>query len=122
MQILRFYLALTLLTATGCYVDERTLHGRWQAAAFYENGRPLPAALDSVALSFLENGVYHFHSIGYYREDGYYRTSMHYLLLTDTSADPAREHILEIVNLSTDTLTLRMERGDAEQTLVLVRR
>jgi hypothetical protein len=114
--------SLFLVLVAGCYIDERSLHGEWQAAAFYENSQLLQVPLDSVSLHFTDDGLYHFSSLGYYREDGYFRTSMHYLLLTDTSTTPSQDHILKILDLSADTLTLRMERGGNEQMLVLARK
>lgn len=122
MQRTHFLILAVLTFAAGCYIDERSLHGQWQAAAYYENSQPQTTPLDSVALSFEPNGTYRFSTIGYYSEEGYFRTSMHYLLLKDTSATPPAEHILKIVNLSNDTLTLLMEREGNEQVLVLARK
>lgn len=110
---------LLLVCSGGCSMDPALLQGEWQAVAFYEKGQTLPVSLDSVRLSFSDNAGYEFRSIGFYRESGPFRVSGNTLFLTDTTTGPAREHILEVLFLSADSLKIRMQKKDAEQVLFL---
>lgn len=108
-----------LVCSGGCSIDPGLLPGEWQAVAFYEKGQTLPASLDSVRLTFSATAGYEFRSIGFYRERGPFRVSGNTLFLTDTTAKPAREHIVEVLYLSADSLKIRMQKKDAEQVLFL---
>jgi hypothetical protein len=119
---MKFRYFLLLLSLTGCSLDQDALHGEWLATGFYKNGQAAELPPDSVRLGFYPEGTYRFSSIGFYREAGHFRTSMHYLLLTDTSTQPPQDHILKVLFLSEDTLKLRMERGGEDQQLVLVKK
>lgn len=104
---------------TACELDTKLLNGSWKAVAFYESGQSLDAPLDSVALVFSQAGQYEFRSVGFYRETGPYRVSGTHLFLTDTTEDPAKEHVLKVLFLSTDTLKIQMKKGGQEQVLFL---
>lgn len=75
--------------------------------------------LDSVRLVFSPDGQYEFRSVGFYREQGPFRLSGSHLFLTDTTEKPAKEHVLRVLFLSSDTLKILMKKGDAEQVLFL---
>ena len=100
-------------------MDPALLPGEWQAVAFYEKGQSLAVPLDSVRLSFSNDAGYEFRSVGFYREHGPFRASGNTLFLTDTTTKPAREHIVEVLFLSADSLKIRMQKKDAEQVLFL---
>lgn len=117
----KYLLALLPLLSIGCYLDENTLNGHWKAVGFYENGERTEVPLDSVKLYFHASGTYYFSSIGRYSESGLFRTSMHYLLLTDTTVTPARDHILKVEYLSKDSLKLKMELDGNDQLLIFSR-
>ena len=108
-----------LLFCVACELDIKQLAGRWQAIALYEGGQTVAAPLDSVALTFSENGQYEFRSVGFYREEGPFRASGKHLFLTDTTEKAPKEHTLEVLFLSNDTLKLRMEKSGNEQVLFL---
>ena len=110
---------LLLLAAlwNGCTLQESDLPGRWQAVAFYQNGRRVQTPLDVVALDLLPDGRYQFQSQGLYRENGTYHLSMFYLFLTDTTVQPAKEHTVKILYLSADSLKIRMQEAGKEQVL-----
>lgn len=111
-----------LFCCAACSLDERGLHGRWQAAAFYQNGQSVNAPLDSVSLDFLPGGVYAFHSAARYGEAGRYRVSARFLYLTDTTALLPKERIIKVLYLSADSLKIKMEKAGQEQVLFLCRR
>lgn len=102
-----------------CELDKAHLAGDWQAVALYELGQSVNAELDSVRLSFQDEGMYEFRSIGFYREAGPFRSSGQYLFLTDTTVRPARDRTLRVLFLSEDTLKIRMQKGGNEQVVFM---
>jgi hypothetical protein len=108
---------LFLVLFTACSLDVKQLIGHWQAVAFFENGQSLAAPLDSVALTFAENGYYEFRSIGFYREAGPFRLDGKLLFLNDTTQKPAKERTLKVLFLSADTLKIQMQKAGQEQVL-----
>lgn len=108
---------ILLLLCTSCNVDTQLLTGTWKASSFYQNGKTVQVPLDSVELSFDENGQYIFRSVGFYKEEGPYRASGKYLFLTDMTAKPPREHTLSVLFLSNDTLKIGMKKDTSEQVL-----
>lgn len=108
---------ILLLLCTSCNVDTRLLSGTWKATSFYQNGKTVHVPLDSVELSFAENGQYRFRSVGFYKEEGPYRASGQYLFLTDMTASPPREHTLSVLFLSNDSLKIGMKKDTSEQVL-----
>jgi hypothetical protein len=100
-----------------CELDTDQLNGSWKAVAFYESGQSLGAPLDSVALVFSQAGQYEFRSVGFYRETGPFRISGTHLFLTDTTEEPAKEHVLKVLFLSADTLKIQMKKSGHEQVL-----
>ena len=114
---MRNILPLFPLLLMACELDTNLLNGKWKAVAFYESGQSLAAPLDSVALVFSQAGQYEFRSVGFYRETGPFRVSGTHLFLTDTTEDPAKEHVLKVLFLSADTLKIQMKKGGEEQIL-----
>ena len=112
---------LVLAAVAACTIQEKDIAGQWQATAFYENGQTLTVPLDSVKLVLTPEGGYAFSSLGFYRESGTYRVSIRYLFLTDTTVQPAVEHILKVLYVSEDTLKIRMSRQGQEQVLFLAK-
>ncbi|MBK8196121.1 MAG: hypothetical protein IPK76_24080 [Lewinellaceae bacterium] len=110
-----------LLLCTSCNVDTQLLSGTWKAVSFYQNGKTVQVPLDSVELSFAENGQYSFRSVGFYKEEGPYRASGKYLFLTDMTAKPPREHTLSVLFLSNDSLKIGMKKDTSEQVLFFQR-
>ena len=100
----------------GCNIDPTTLYGKWQAYAFYENGQTvLRVPLDEVQLSLHENGRYEFNTMGFYHEAGFWKTSMKYLFLTDTTETTPKERTLKILLSSPDSIKIEMKKGDNQQ-------
>ena len=116
---MKHFFAFIPMLLIGCGIDGTVLPGRWQAVAFYEKGQSMPVPLDSVALIFSGDGQYEFRSAGFYRERGPFRISGTNLFLTDTTEKPAKEHVLNVLFLSADTLKIQMKKEDREQVLFL---
>lgn len=113
------YFFLILLLAQACTLDRSDLSGNWRAIAFYENGMSVDVPLDSVTLTLTPEGHYAFTASGFYREEGPYRCSMRYLFLNDTTVQPARERMVQVLYVSPDTLKIKMSREGKEQVLFM---
>ena len=116
-----FYIFLLFSSLLSCTLDESDLSGDWRAVAFYENGASVQAPLDSVALALTPDGHYSFTSTGFYREEGHYRCSMRYLFLNDTTVQPARERMVQVLFVSQDTMKIKMGKDGKEQVLFLTK-
>lgn len=121
-NIFNCLILVVCLGMTACTLEQEKLIGQWQAVAFYENGKTLTVALDSVALHINENEGYEFRGQGKYQELGTYRLAANYLFLTDTSVRPVQEHTLKILFLSTDSLKIEMKKENKAQVLFFERR
>jgi hypothetical protein len=115
------FFGITLFFIAGCAIDDQTLAGTWKATAFYENGNTANTAIDSVLLVINPNMRYEFHSQGFYKEAGRWKTSINYLFFTDTTSQPPQERMLKVLYQSNDSLKLRMESNGSEQVLFLGR-
>lgn len=118
MKHLSFF--FSVLFCASCTLNVKQLEGRWQAAAFYEEGQSSSAVLDSVALILAPSQQqYEFRSMGRYHESGPLRVEGKHLFLTDTTVQPAQSRTLQVLFLSDDTLKLLMSAGGKEQVLFL---
>jgi hypothetical protein len=120
LKSLNFFAFCSMLSAMACTADPEQLAGHWQAVAFFENGQTVAVALDSVRLILHPGGHYHFKSLGEYSEAGRWRSSVRYLLLTDTTdGAELRERALQVQVVTTDTLKLMMKQQGKTQLLFL---
>lgn len=106
---------------SGCSVDPNKLAGTWQAVAFFENGKSVSTALDSVRLHLAKNAGYEFRSQGFYQEAGSYRIAASYLFLEDTTVVPKKERTVKVLFLSSDTLKIEMKQAGNRQVLFFKR-
>lgn len=105
-----------------CTVDKTRLEGHWRAVAFYENGQQVNTPLDSVSLYFTPNGTYVFRAAGHYKEAGFYKTTLYYVVLQDTTITSApKDRTIGVQYLSKDTLKLEMGRDGKMQVLFMAR-
>ena len=111
----------SLVLLASCAFDEEKLQGKWQAAALYENGKSVDVPLEEVQLEFGPDQAYRFTSVGFYEEKGYFRSSVNYLFMTDTTTNPHQEHVVKVLYLSDDSLKLRMVKDSVKQALFLVK-
>ena len=120
----KHFFSLLLLTTIfwNCSVDKRQLEGAWRAVAFYENGQKVITPLDSVSLHFSPVGTYVFRSMGHYYEAGYFKTSLRYIILQDTTEiQMTPDRTIAVQYLSKDTLKLEMGKNGKMQVLFMVR-
>jgi len=97
------------------------LSGHWEALRVTEEERPLEVDPEEIQFWFYPNNTYEFRSTLNYREAGRYRLRQDYLFTTDTLAPGGQEKAVEILQLTPDTLTLRMIDQEKERRLELVK-
>lgn len=86
-----------------------------------EEGRPLQVNLQEIRFQFRVDGTYEFESTLAYREAGHYMIRNKYLLTTDTLHPGGREKAVELLQLTPDSLSIRMVEQGKERRLTLVK-
>jgi hypothetical protein len=118
----RLRLLVCCVFAIQCLQNSDPIAGEWHAVA-YRNLSDSTAVLptDTLRLILSEEGWYRYDGAARYREYGRYRTTWHYLFMTDTVHAPKPEYVLKINALAKDTLILEMKTKDMPTWLTLVR-
>lgn len=114
-------LALVLLMA--CAQDEPSLLiGSWTAYEVLEEGEILDINASEIQLEFVDDEVYSYKSTLDYEEAGQYNVQSSYLYTTDTlAASQAARKAVEIVQLTADSLQLRMNDEGKERILKMLK-
>jgi hypothetical protein len=113
---------LCLSTACSSPYSAEDLQGQWTGIYLAENGQPLPEVdPEELSFSFTENG-YRYQGNLNYREAGSYTLEPPYLYTTDTLNQATTEKTVEILQLSSDSLHLRMMENGAERVLKLYKK
>ena len=100
---------------------EMQIQGNWIAAEVLQNNLPMEnLPKEEIQLTF-DNGKYEYNGTLKYKEAGHYSISTPYLYTTDTLKGKNEEKVVEILNLASDSLELRMMQGEDELILVMVR-
>ena len=99
-------LVLFLLTCSP--VQDELIVGSWQAISVEEEGAQLALDPSQIKLAFTENDTYTYESTLNYREAGSYFVDAKYLYTTDTVNQASTEKAVEIVLLTADSLSLKM--------------
>ena len=111
-----------LLCLLSCMKDKPDpLIGHWTAFEVLEEGEALDINAAEIQLGFQEGNTYHYESTLAYKEAGRYHVEHQYLYTTDTSHTTATAKAVEILQLTTDTLQLRMNDQGKERILKLVK-
>lgn len=97
------------------------LIGNWNAFEVLEEGESLDINTAEIKLGFQEGNTYHYESTLAYREAGQYHVEQQYLYTTDTSHTTTMTKAVEILQLTNDTLQLRMNDQGKERILKLVK-
>jgi hypothetical protein len=121
-MVFRLCLLICCLFTTSCLQNSHSIAGEWHAVA-YRNLSDSTAVLptDTLRLILSDAGWYRYDGAAHYREYGRYRTTWHYLFMTDTVHAPKPEYVLKINTLAKDTLILEMKSEDTPTWLTLVR-
>lgn len=99
----------------------RLISGNWKGVSLSEEGLSMP--LDSNAVSFFFNPellAYTFSSPLGYREEGTFFLEKKYLFTMDTINQSSSEKMVELIQLSTDSLVLKMQENGRDRILKLV--
>jgi hypothetical protein len=107
MKRLSFIFSVTLLVACG-NVQEQKLVGKWQAATILEDGMPMPISPADVGFEFFGNGFYNYRSTLNYKEAGNFSVEGSLLYTLDTLNKASTEKSVQIMELTKDSLFLKM--------------
>lgn len=115
-------LILLPLLLVGCgNMQEQKLVGKWQATSMMEDGMPIPVPPSEVGFEFLSNGYYHFRSTLNYKEAGTFSVSNGLLYTLDTLNEASTEKSVQILDLTKDSLFLKMNDEGKERIVKLGR-
>ena len=109
------------LVLFSCTIDQQKLPGKWQAVAYFEDGKTVQTPLDSVRITLSSSGEYTFNSIGYYSENGTYRVAGQHLMLQEKGGENNAEKSLKILFLSADSLKIGMQAEKKSQVVFFAR-
>jgi len=111
-----------LILAQSCASDSpNLLLGQWTAFEILEEGEVLDLNPSQIQLGFEAGEKYTYLSTLNYREAGQYRVQAPYLFTIDTTADQRTEKAVEIIQLTFDSLQLRMNDDGKERILKLLK-
>ena len=99
---------LPILLGACSNIQEKKLLGKWQASSLMEDGMPMPVTPSEVGFEFFEKGYYHFRSTLNYREAGIFSVNGSLLYTMDTINEASTEKSVQILNLTKDSLFLKM--------------
>lgn len=115
-------LLFLVISVYACQKHSTTdITGTWKAIELTQEGDSLEIDLEDVSFEFKENGRYQFNSTLKYEEAGTFHVDGPYLFSIDTTQNMDHEKAVEIIQLSGDTLILRMEDLGNERVMVLRR-
>ena len=118
-----FWLLLALSGLSACeggYQEER-LHGKWVGISVTEEGTPLAVDPGLIQLEFSPDETYTYESTLNYREAGTYFIEADFLYTNDTLNQASTQKAVELLQLTADSLKIRMMEGKKERRLTLVK-
>jgi hypothetical protein len=102
-------------------ITDMQLQGDWIASKVEQDNVPMQQLpIEEIKLSFQE-GKYTYNGTLKYKEAGHYYLATPFLYTRDTLDAQKEEKAVEILQISSDTLALRMKQEDKELVLTLVR-
>lgn len=124
MRITFLLLGLFTFSCISCNQNtakEKNLLGNWQAFEVLEEGETLSVNPEEIKFTFKENHSYSFSSTLNYKEAGSFHLDFPYLYTTDTVNQATTEKAVEIIQLVTDSLTLKMKEKGRKRIIKLVK-
>lgn len=97
------------------------LSGKWKATRLTENDKVLNVNLDEITFSFTDDNLYVYTSTLNYREAGSYYLKSNYLYTTDTLNQASTEKVVELIQITADSMQIRMEETGQERLLTLIK-
>ena len=119
-----FYLiagSLALIVLSCDPMKNELLVGQWQAFEILEEGETLSIDPAEITITFSEDESYTYKSTLNYQEAGNYYIDSKYLFTMDTVNQASTEKAVEILQLSPDSLVLKMNEGTKERILKLIK-
>lgn len=118
-----FASALMVLLFNACAPDDpNLLIGSWTAYDVLEEGESLDINASEIKLDFVNDEVYAYRSTLDYQEAGQYTVQSSYLYTTDTLQESqAARKAVEIIQLTADSLQLRMNDEGKERILKMLK-
>ena len=86
----------------------KKLCGKWQAAEMIEDEMPVLMDLSMVSLEFFSNGHYQYNGTLKYHEAGTFSVQGDLLYTLDTINEASSEKAVKIIELSSDSLFIKM--------------
>ena len=115
--------ALMVLLFNACAQDDpNLLIGSWTAYDVLEEGQSLDINASEIKLDFHNEEIYSYKSTLDYKEAGQYTVQASYLYTTDTlQENQAARKAVEIIQLTADSLQLRMNDEGKERILKMLK-
>lgn len=118
---LAYALLPLLLTLFACSSQPDPLVGTWTAVDVRQNGDSMRLSPQQVGFVFSPNGRYEYRATLRYTEAGTYHRKGEFLIAKDTTRANSSDRIVAIDRLTADSLVLRMQEGEAERSLILLK-
>lgn len=119
MKNLGIGLVLIILMNSCATINKSLLVGKWQAIELLEDGQPMEADIEVIHFQFDKNRQYTYAGTLNYHEAGVYSIESKYLYTLDTLNQATTEKAVEIVQLTKDSLRLRMNDTGKERLMIL---
>ncbi len=119
-KIAWFTLSLFIFSACAEY-PENKITGKWQGAALLEDGMPLEVDPAEVGFEFNNSGQYQYRSTLNYREAGTFSIRGSLLHTLDTLNEASSEKSVKIINLTEDSLFIKMNADGKERVVKLAK-
>lgn len=100
---------------------QNLLVGNWQAIELLEGGMPVDADIEVVRFYFDPQNQYQYHGTLNYKEAGTYYVDDPHLFTTDTINQATTEKAVEIMQLTEDSLAIKMNDSGKERIMKLVK-
>ena len=102
----------------GCSgISKSNLIGKWQAVTLIENDKKAVIDLSDVGLQFNKDGGYQYTGTLNYSESGYFDMKNDLLFTIDTLNNGSSEKTVQILQLSSDTLKIKMQEANVVRIL-----
>lgn len=111
-------LTCVMLVACNNWQSKKLL-GKWQCSALLEDGMPVPVTPSDINFQFFGNCYYNFTSTLNYKEAGTFSVKGGLLYTLDTINEASTEKAVQIINLTEDSLFLKMNADGKERIIKL---
>lgn len=115
------FIGISILLTACSRITDMKLQGNWVATHVSQDNVSMEnLQVEEIKLSF-DEGKYTYHGTLQYKEAGQYYLATPFLYTRDTLNDNPKEKAVEILNINSDTLELRMMQDEKELILTMIR-